>query len=194
MTLGASTMPDLATAAITPLAVTMNLRRSVVIAPSSPRHELVIGTLGHVVPRANERPELHERRMDFSRHGGFLGLFLHNLRRNLLQVAQHRNREGEDLDLAPELRPETFQRDGILGVVVREGVNLDSGRRVIEYPPEVDGESLVRLPVKAKPEHGARVLPARIVVIARGLVQTQFHVIVRANPFGRIDDAPFESS
>src|SRR5215831_10086563 len=102
MTFGASTTAAAVTAASVPLAVTRNLRRSVVTwasslrrrerrrsalrrlpppthgcdeptafshAVSSPRHELVIGALGHVVPGADQRLELRVGGVHLPGHG-----------------------------------------------------------------------------------------------------------------------------
>src|SRR6266540_3103887 len=115
MTLGASTMAPEAAAATTPPAVTMNLRRSVVTLPSSHCHELVVSAFGDVVPRADQRLELREGRVDLPGHGGLLGSFPDDFGRQLLEIAQHRNRELKHLDLALELGLESPERDRILG-------------------------------------------------------------------------------
>src|SRR5437879_7910783 len=119
MTLGASTMVAVAAATTAPLAVAMNLRRSVIPPPSSPRHELMVGAFGDVVPGAHQRLELREGRVHLPGHGGLLGFFPDDLGCQLLEIAQHRHRELEDLDLALELRLQSLERDGILGVEVR---------------------------------------------------------------------------
>src|SRR5438094_4105808 len=59
ITLGASTIAA-AAEAITPPAVAMNLRRSVVTLGSSRRHELMVGAFGDVIPRAHQLLELRE--------------------------------------------------------------------------------------------------------------------------------------
>src|SRR5262245_3425519 len=152
MTLGASTMPDPATAAITPLAVTMNLRRSVVTLPS-PCHELLIGPFGHVIPGADQRLELRERRVDLSRHGRLLGFLSQNLALETAEVAQHGSRKLKHFDLALELSLEPLERDGVLRVIVRESVHLNGSRGVIERPPQVDRQSLVCLLVERELVH-----------------------------------------
>jgi hypothetical protein len=86
MTLGASTMPAAATAAIAPLALAMNLRRSVLTLPPSPRDELMVGAFRDVVPGAHQRLELREGRVHLPGHGGLLGLLLDHLGRQLLEI------------------------------------------------------------------------------------------------------------
>src|SRR5712692_8508738 len=102
MTLGASTMVAAAAAAMTPPAVAMNLRRSVVTLSSSHCHELVVGAFGHMVPGAHQRLELREGRVDFPGHGGLFGFFPGDLGRQLPELAQHRHRELGHLDLPLE--------------------------------------------------------------------------------------------
>src|SRR5712692_880217 len=111
MTLGASTMAAAAAAAIVPPAVARNLRRSVVTLPSSHRDELMVGAFGDVVPRAHQRLEFREGSVHLPGHGSLLGFFPDDLGRQLLEIAQHRRRELENLDLALELRPESLERD-----------------------------------------------------------------------------------
>src|SRR6266545_7533782 len=120
MTFGASTMVAAATAAIAPLAFAMNLRRSVVTLPSSPRHELMVGALGDVIPGTHERLKLRERRVHLPGHRRLLGFFPDDLGRYPLEIAQHRHRELEHLGLALELHLEPLQRDRVFHMVVRE--------------------------------------------------------------------------
>src|SRR5712692_11741144 len=103
MTLGASTMAAAAAAAIVPPALARNLRRSVITLPSSHRDELMVGAFGDVVPGTHEGLELRERRVHLPGHGGLLGFFLDDLGRQLLKIAQHRDREREHLDVTLEL-------------------------------------------------------------------------------------------
>src|SRR5438046_10248587 len=133
MTLGASTMA-VAAATTAPLAVVINLRRPVITLPASPRHELMIGAFGDVVPGAHQRLELCEGGMHLPGHGGLLGLLPDDLGGQLLEIAQHRHRKLEQLDLALELRLESLQRDGVLGVEVREAVDLHGGHGMVERP------------------------------------------------------------
>src|SRR5215470_17080160 len=93
-----------AAAATMPPAVAMNRRRSVVMALSSSGDELMVGAFRDVIPRRHQRLELGERRVDFPRNGGLLGFLLQHLAGQLLEVAKHRDRELEDLDLPLELR------------------------------------------------------------------------------------------
>src|SRR6266567_1356307 len=90
MTLAQSVTVAAATAAIAPLAVTMNLRRSVVTLPSSHRDELMVGAFGDVVPGAHQRLELREGGVHLPGHRSFLGFFPDDLGRELLEVAQDR--------------------------------------------------------------------------------------------------------
>src|SRR5438876_2488241 len=192
MTLGAWTMAPVATAAIAPLAVAMNLRRSVITLASSHRHQLVVSAFGDVVPGAHQRLELCEGGMHLPGHGGLLGLLPDDLGCQLLEITQHRKRELEQLDLALELRLESFQRDGVLGVEVREAVDLHGGHGMVERPPQIDRERLVCLLVEAELADGPGLVPARVVVVARSIVEAEFHVVVRADPFAGVDDAPLE--
>src|SRR2546428_8541726 len=98
MTVGASTMAPAATTAIAPPAVAMNLRRSVITLPSSPRDELMVGAFGDVVPGAHECLELRERRVHLPGHGGLLGFFPGDFGRQLLEIAQYRHRKLDHLD------------------------------------------------------------------------------------------------
>src|SRR5713101_3834700 len=98
ITFGASTTAAVAAATIAPLAVARNLRRSVITLPSSHRDELMVGAFGDVIPRAHQRLELRERRVHLPGHGSLLGFFPDHLGRQLLEVAQHRNRERDHLD------------------------------------------------------------------------------------------------
>src|SRR5262252_7542083 len=107
MTFGASTIVVAATAASAPLAVARNRRRSVVIVPSSTRHELVVGTLGDPIPRAHQRLEPRVGRVDFAGHGGLLRFLLDDLGGDLPELVQHGCRKLDDLDGSLELRLET---------------------------------------------------------------------------------------
>src|SRR5215510_6957201 len=98
MTLGASVMPAAATAAATPPTFAMNLRRSVMMPPLA-GDELMVGAFGDVVPRPHECLELRVRRVDFPGHRALLGLLLDGLAGKLLELAQHRGRVLNDLDL-----------------------------------------------------------------------------------------------
>src|SRR5262245_59024192 len=134
MTLGASATVA-AMPATTLLAVIMNLRRAAIMLPSSPRDELMVGALGDVVPGAHQRLELGERRVHLPRRGGLFRLFLDDLGGQLLEIAQHRSRELEDLDLLLEFRSEPRERDGVLGVVLAEAIGLDGRASMVEHSP-----------------------------------------------------------
>src|SRR5213078_966529 len=99
MTLGASKIAPAAAAATTPPAFAMNLRRSVIPPSSSPRHELMVGAFGDVVPGTHQRLELREGRVHLFGHRGLLGFLPDDLGCQLLEIAQHRHRKLEDLDL-----------------------------------------------------------------------------------------------
>src|SRR6185436_21026442 len=83
------------------------------------------------------------------------GLFPDDLGRQLLQITQHRNGKLAYLDLAFELRPESFQCDRVLGVVLGGTIDMDGRRGMVEYPPQIGRKGLVRLPVEAEPLGGA---------------------------------------
>jgi hypothetical protein len=53
-------------------------------------------------------------------HGGLLGFFPDDLGRQFPEIAQDRRWEWKHLDLVPELRPESLERDRVLDVEVRE--------------------------------------------------------------------------
>src|SRR5262249_11634099 len=103
-TLGAPT----SVAATAPPAVARNLRRFVVI---SSRHELMVGALRDVIPRAHQRLEPRVRRVHLPGHRRSLGFFLDDVGRQFPELAQHWNRDLENLDLALELRLEPIERD-----------------------------------------------------------------------------------
>jgi len=54
----------------------------------SPRHELVVGPFGDVVPRSDQRLELRERRVDLLGHRGSVGFLLEDLSRQLPELTQ----------------------------------------------------------------------------------------------------------
>src|SRR6266446_2180600 len=192
MTWGASTSAIAASVAIAPLVFARNLRRSFITLPSSPRHELMVGAFGDAIPGTHQRLELRERRVDFPGHGRLLGFFPDHLGRQLPEIAQHRHREREHLDFALELRLEPFERDGVLRVEGREAIDLHRCGGVVERPPQIHRKRLVRLLVETELVCGTWLVPARVVVVTRGLVQAQLHVVVRSNPFAGVDHAPLE--
>src|SRR5262245_28313510 len=100
-------------AAAPPPTCAMNRRRSVITAPL-PRHELVVGAFGHVVPRPHQRLELRERRVDLPGHGRLLGFVPGDLGGQPLEIAEHRCRELEHFNFPLELHLEPRQRDGVL--------------------------------------------------------------------------------
>src|SRR5262245_7675140 len=135
MTFGASTIAATPSA---PPALTRNVRRPVTALSASRRDELMVGALGDVIPRAHQRLELRERRVDLLRQRRLLRLFLDDFGAQLLEIAQHRRGEREDLDLRLELGLEVRERDGVLRVKVREAVDLDSCGSMVEGPPQID--------------------------------------------------------
>src|SRR5581483_5929093 len=159
---------------------------------TSARDQLMVGALGHVVPGPDQRLEPRERRVDLAGHGGLLGFFPDHLGGQLPEVPQHRRRELEHLDLALELGPEPLERHRVLRVVFGAAVDLDGRCRVVEHAPQVDGQRLVGLPVEAELQGGARFVPPRVVVVPSRLVEAHLHVVVRADPLGRVDDAALE--
>src|SRR5215467_1880303 len=188
MTWGAWTMPATVAAVIAPPAVAMNLRRSVITLSSSPRHELVVGTFGDVVPRPHQRLELGERGVHLPGHRRLLGFLPGDLGGELLELAQHGGGNLNQLDLALELRLEHGERARVPGVVIREPVHLNACRSMVEDALQIGGERLVRLLVEGELAHAPRLVPARVVVVPRGLVKPQLHVVVRPGPFGGVDD------
>src|SRR3989442_15854214 len=53
--------------------------------------------------------------------------------------------------------------------------------------------TLFRSLVEAELGGVAGLVPARVVVVPRGLVKAQLHVVMRPDKFGRVDHAPLES-
>src|SRR5215470_20336841 len=113
------------------------------------------GAFGDVVPRADERLELRERRVDFLRHRRLLGLLSNHFDRELLEIAQHGGGELKELDLALELRLHPLEGDRVFLVIVGQAVDLYGGDSMIEGPPKIDGERVVRLLVEAELAHRA---------------------------------------
>src|SRR5215813_10085534 len=192
MTWGTSTMAAAAAVTKVPPAATMNLRRALVTLLSSSGHELMVGAFGHVVPRANQRLEFRERRVHLPRHLALLGFLPDDLGGELLEFAQHRRRKLDDLDLVLELRPEPLEGDGILCVEVSQAVDHHGGGGVVECPPQIDRKRLVCFLVEAELGRRAGLVPAGVVVVSRGLVETENHVVVRTDVLGRIDDPSLE--
>ena len=58
-------------------------------------------------------------------------------------------------------------------MVVREAVHLDCLRGMIQRPPQVHGKRFIGLPVEGELVHRASVLPARVIVVTRRLVETE---------------------
>ena len=63
----------------------------------------MVGTLRDVVPGPDQRLKLRERCVNFPGHGSLLRLLSDDLGGQFLEIAQHRSRELEDLDLGLEL-------------------------------------------------------------------------------------------
>src|SRR5262249_41587853 len=53
-------------------------------------------------------------------------------------------------------------------------------------------QRVVRFLVEGELVRGTRLVPARVVVVARGPVQSEDHVVVRSHPFAGVDDAPLK--
>src|SRR6476660_8146562 len=173
MTLGASTMALATAAATRPLPVAMNLRRSVatlclLIPPRavSPDDEMAVRALRDVVPRSHQGLELRERGVHLAGHGRLLGFLPDDVAGDLSQIAQHWTGELDHLDLALELGPEPLERDRVLGVEIGETDDLHGRGGIVERPPQIGGEIVIRLPVEAELRHRPRLVPARIVVVA----------------------------
>src|SRR5215813_8722834 len=165
ITLGASTATAAAAVASAPVAVTMNLRRSLVTPSSSPRYKLVVRAFGDAVPRAHQGLELREGRVYLARHGRLLGFFLDSLGRELLELAQHGCRDLDHFDLALELLLEPFERDRVLCVKSREAIDLARGSGVVQRPLQVHRKRVVCLLVEAEVICRAWLVPARVVVV-----------------------------
>src|SRR5262245_42781314 len=103
----AGTSVTTAAAAIPPTCA-MNRLRSVITAPL-PRHELVVGAFGDVVPGTHQGLELRVRRVDLPGHRALLRLLPDGLAGKLLELAQHGGRVLENFDLVLELRPQALE-------------------------------------------------------------------------------------
>src|SRR5262249_8860227 len=71
-------------------------------------HELMVRAFRNVVPRAHQRLELREGRVDLPSHPRLLGFFPENRGRQFPQIAEHWQWELHDLDLAFELSLESL--------------------------------------------------------------------------------------
>ena len=94
----------------------------------------MIGAFRHVVPGTHQPLKLREGRVDFPGHGALLGFVPDNLDGQLPEIAQHRSRELENLDIL-EVRLEFPESDGVLHVVVGEAIDLHNLGRMVECPP-----------------------------------------------------------
>src|SRR5262245_59368322 len=63
---------------------------------------------------------------------------------------------------------------------------------MVECVPQIDRERIVCLLVEAELGRGAGLVPAGVVVVLRGLVVTENHVVVWSDVLGRVDDPSFE--
>jgi hypothetical protein len=104
---------------------------------------------------------------------GSARFFPDDLGRQLLEIAQHRHREQEHVDLTLELRLESLERDGVLHVEVRATLDLHGPGGTIERPLQVDRERLVRCLLEAELGRVARFVSARVVV-TRSILETSF--------------------
>src|SRR5215471_8353783 len=126
--------PDLALYPDPPV-VQLDELPSFIITPPLHRHELMVGTLRDVIPGTHQRLELREGRVHLPRHGRLLGFFSDDLGRQLLEIAQHRCRQLENLDLALELCLEALERQPVLHMEVGGGIDLHRGGGMVEHPP-----------------------------------------------------------
>src|SRR5215510_5854622 len=107
---------------------------------SSSRHKLMVGALGHVVPRAHQHLELRERGVDFPRDWRLLRFFPVHLDSELLEIAEHWKRELDYLHLRLGLRLESRGGASVPPVKQREAVNLHGGEGMVESPPQLHGQ------------------------------------------------------
>src|SRR3990172_2407627 len=159
---------------------------------SGARDQVLVGGLRHHVPRVEARRELVVRVVRLLRDRALGGLFLVDLARELLQGLHDVGRERHDLDLALELGPELAERDDVLRVVLTELERVHRRAGVVEDAPQVHREPVVHLLVEDELARRAGLVPAGIVVVFRGLVQAELHVVVRPDPFRGVDDAALE--
>src|SRR5688572_14392611 len=131
-------------------------------------HEPMVGALRNVVLLTQRGLEFREGRAHLAGHPSRLGLFRDHFGRQLLEIAQDRHRQLDDLDLALELDLEPLQRDGVLDVVLGEAIDLNDLGGVFERAPKIHRKRLAGLLVEPEAGHGAGLVPAGIVV-ARGV-------------------------
>src|SRR5262245_34074686 len=72
--------------------------------------------------------------------------------------------------------------------MLREAVHLDGRHGMVERPPQIDRKRLICLFVEAELLDGTRLLPARVVVVLRSLVEAELHVVMGSEPFAGVDD------
>src|SRR5262249_11520489 len=108
----------------------------------------MVGTFSYMVPGADKRLKFREGCVHLPRHAALLRLCPEDFGGGDLEVPQHWKRQLKHLDLALELRLQTLQSDRVLRVVVREAVDLDRRRGMIEGPLQIERKRLVGLPVE----------------------------------------------
>src|SRR5215468_5049515 len=156
------------------------------------RDEVPVGAFGNVIPGHHQLLELREGQADLSGHGGLLGFLSDNLGGQLPEIAQHRYRELEHFDLSFELRAQALEGDRVLRVELSEADYLHGGRGIVQHPPQIGWECLVCLLVEAELGYRTRLVPAWIVVVARGRVQAELHVVVGPDPLAGINHPAFQ--
>src|SRR5262249_46311562 len=115
-----------------------------------------------------------------------------DLNGQFLEITEHWHWELDDLDLALELDLESLQCDRVLHMVIRQAINLYDLSCVREGLSEIDRKRLVRLFVEAESGHGSGLVPAGIIVVARGVVQAALDFVVRPGPVRAVEHAALE--
>src|SRR5262249_4204557 len=98
---------------------------------SSPPHKLMVGALGHAVPRPHQRLELRVGRVHLPGHGCLLRLFPVDLCGELLEIAEHRHRDLDHLDLHLGLRLEAREGHRVLFMEESAAVDLHGGEGMV---------------------------------------------------------------
>ena len=134
--------------------------------------------------------EVHHRVVDLLEGGVFLRDFAMQRHGFLVAGLHDRRREGVQLHAVGE---QAAQRRRIQLVVLRHARRVGVGARLLKDRLIVLRQRVVFIQVEEGEQHRAAFPPSRIVIVRRDLVEAEFFIVVRADPFGRVDGAFFES-
>jgi len=134
-----------------------------------------------------DRLEGVERGLDARRPlvGG--GQFFHGLAAQALQQFEHIVRQPADLDI--RILFHLLQCDGVAPGVLRHDVVVDRLADIRDDFLDVGWQCIPRIEIDRALQHGARFMPARVVIITCRFVQTERQVIVGSYPFRGVNGA-----